>query len=54
MSLELIVIFAAAILSLLLGHFVSGAAMIANTVAVSLFVLFALILRFQGVRKPVV
>jgi hypothetical protein len=54
MSLELILIFAAAVLSALLGQLVPGIEVIANTVAVSLFALFALVLRFQGVRKPVV
>lgn len=54
MSIELILIFAAAVLSALLGQTVASAASVANTVALSLLALFAVVLRWQGVRKPVV
>jgi hypothetical protein len=54
MSLESILIFAGAVLSALLGQTTTGVATAANAIALTLLAVFALVLRFQGVRKPVV
>lgn len=54
MSLDLILVFAAAVLAILFGQIVRGPAEIANGLALILFAIFAVRLRWLGLRKPVV
>ena len=54
MSVTLLVLFAMAMLTAVIGKVSVAAAGIANLVCLSLLVVFAVLTRIQGVRKPVV
>ena len=53
MSVTLLILFAMAMLTAVIGKFSVAAAGVANLVCVSLLVVFAVMTRIQGVRKPV-
>ncbi len=54
MSVTLLVLFAIAMLTAVIGKFSVAAAGAANLVCLCLLVLFAVLTQIQGVRKPVV
>ncbi|MDB5336500.1 MAG: hypothetical protein JWN70_2119 [Planctomycetaceae bacterium] len=54
MSITLLVLFAIAMLAAVIGKFTVAAAGVANVTCLCLLIVFAVLTRIQGVRKPVV
>jgi hypothetical protein len=54
MSITLLVLFAIAMLAAVIGKFTVAGAGVANVTCLCLLIVFAVLTRIQGVRKPVV